>query len=52
MAGMFSLGRPGPMIAVTALVAAVAAGLSGFAGYTVGVLFRKPAKRTDTKERS
>jgi len=52
MAGMFGLGRPGLMIAATALVAAVAAGLSGYAGYAVGVLFRKPAKRTDTEERS
>ncbi len=52
MAGMFGLGRPGLMIAATALVAAVAAGLSGYAGYAVGVLLRKPAKRTDTKERS
>jgi hypothetical protein len=52
MAGMFGLGRPGLMIAATALVAAAAAGLSGYAGYAVGVLFRKPAKRTDTKERS
>jgi hypothetical protein len=52
MAGMFGLGRHGLMIAATTLVAAIAAGLSGYAGYAVGVLFRKPAKRTDTKERS
>lgn len=51
LAGMFGLGRPGPLIAATALVAAAAAGLAGYAGYAVGALFRTPAKRTDAKER-
>jgi hypothetical protein len=52
MAGMFGLGASGLMIAVTAAVAALAAALSGYTGYAVGALFRKPAKKTDTKERS
>jgi hypothetical protein len=52
MAGMLGLGESGLMIAVTAAVAALAAALSGYAGYAVGVLFRKPAKRTVPKERS
>lgn len=52
MAGMFGLGASGLMIAVTAAVAALAAALSGYAGYAVGVLFRKPAKKTVPKELS
>jgi hypothetical protein len=43
MARMFGLGRSWPMIAATALVAALAAGLSGYAGLAVRRLFRKPA---------
>jgi hypothetical protein len=41
MAAMFGLGRPGLMIAATALVAAVTAGAAGLAGYVVRTLFRR-----------
>lgn len=45
MARMFGLGRPWPMIAATALVAALAAGSSGYAGFAVRKLFKKPVKK-------
>jgi len=45
MARMFGLGQTWPMIAATALVAALAAGLAGYAGYSVGGLVRKPARK-------
>ena len=44
MARMFGLGKSWLMIVATALVAAVAAGISGYAGYTVRALVKKPAK--------
>jgi len=44
MAHMFGLGKSWPMVFVTALVAAVAAGVSGYAGYGVRALVKKPAK--------
>jgi hypothetical protein len=44
MARMFGLGRSWLMIAATALIAAVAAGVSGYAGYSVRALVKKPAK--------
>ena len=42
---MFGLGKSWLMIAATALVAAVAAALSGYAGYAVRRLFKKPARK-------
>ena len=48
MARMFGLGRSWLMIAATALVAALAAGLSGYAGYAVRGLFKKPGKKEST----
>jgi hypothetical protein len=45
MARMFGLGRPGTMIAATALVAAVAAGIAGYAGYAARAAFKRPAKK-------
>jgi hypothetical protein len=44
MAGMFGLGSSWPMVLVTGLIAAVAAGVSGYAGYAVRALGKKPAK--------
>jgi hypothetical protein len=43
IARMFGLGKSWSMIAATALVAALAAGLSGYAGFAVRKMFRKPA---------
>jgi hypothetical protein len=48
MAAMLRIGHPVLLVPVTGLVAGVAAGLAGYAGYAVGRLFRAPAK----KERS
>jgi hypothetical protein len=45
MAAMFGLGRSWLMIVLTAVIAAVAAALSGYAGYTVGALFKRPVKK-------
>lgn len=45
MARMFGLGKSWPMIAATALVAALAAGFSGYAGFALQKLFRRPAKK-------
>jgi hypothetical protein len=45
MARMFGLSRSWPMIAATALVAALSAGLAGYAGYAVRALFKGPAKK-------
>jgi hypothetical protein len=45
MARMFGLGRPGPMIAATALVAALAGGLAGYAGYAVRALIKRQTKK-------
>jgi hypothetical protein len=44
MAGMFGLGRSWLMVIVTGLIAAIAAGVSGYAGYAVRALIKKPAK--------
>ncbi|MBN2266166.1 MAG: hypothetical protein JW775_10175 [Candidatus Aminicenantes bacterium] len=45
MARMFGLGRPWTMVAATALVAALAAGLAGYAGCAVrGLIGRKMTK--------
>ena len=44
MARMFGLGKSWPMIAATALVAALAAGFSGY-GSALQKLFRRPAKK-------
>jgi zinc transporter ZupT len=41
MAKMFGLGSPWLMVLVTTLIAAVAAALSGYAGYAVRALFRR-----------
>ena len=45
MARMFGLGQPWTMIAATSLVAAVAAGISGYAGSAVRKLFNRPEKK-------
>jgi hypothetical protein len=45
MARMFGLGQPWTMIAATALVAALAAGLAGYTGYAVRGLVRNPARK-------
>jgi hypothetical protein len=44
MASMFGLGKSWLMVVVTALIAAVAAGVSGYTGYVVRTLVKKPAK--------
>jgi hypothetical protein len=44
MALMFGLGASWLMVPVTTLVAAVAAGVSGYAGHAVRALVKKPAK--------
>jgi hypothetical protein len=44
MARMFGLGRSWLMIAATALIAAVAAGISGYTGFAVRTLVKKSAK--------
>lgn len=44
MARMFGLGNSWLMVFVTALIAAVAAGVSGYAGYGVQRLFKKAGK--------
>jgi hypothetical protein len=44
MARMFGLGKSWLMVFVTALIAAVAAGVSGYAGYSVRALVKKPGK--------
>ena len=45
MARMFGLRKSWLMIFITGLIAAVAAGVSGYAGYTVRALVKKPAKQ-------
>ncbi len=45
MARMFGLGQTWPMIAATALVAALAAGLAGYAGHAVRGLVGKPVRK-------
>jgi hypothetical protein len=45
MAGMFGLGQSWLMIPATALIAAVAAALSGYAGFAVRALFKKTARK-------
>ncbi len=44
MAGMFGLGSSWLMVFVTGLIAAVAAGVSAYAGYAVQGLFKKGGK--------
>jgi hypothetical protein len=44
MASMFGLGKSWLMVPVTTLIAAIAAGISGYAGYTVRTLVKKPVK--------
>ncbi len=44
MAGMFGLGKSWLMIFITGLIAAIAAGVSGYAGYAVRALVKKHAK--------
>jgi hypothetical protein len=44
MARMFGLGNSWLMVFVTALIAAIAAGVSGYAGYGVRALFKKTGK--------
>jgi hypothetical protein len=48
MAAMLRIGDPILLVVVTGLVAGTAAGLAGYAGHAVGLLFKAPAK----KERS
>ena len=43
VAKMFGLGQSWPMVLVTALVAAIAAAVSGYAGYAVRALFKRTA---------
>jgi hypothetical protein len=45
MARMFGLGQSWPMIPATALLAALAAGLSGYEGYAVRGVFRDKGKK-------
>jgi hypothetical protein len=45
MAGMFGLGSSWLMVLVTGLIAAIAAGVSGYAGYAVSGLFEKPGMK-------
>ena len=45
MAGMFGLGKSWLMIFITGLIAAVAAGVSGYAGYAVRGLFKKAGRQ-------
>jgi hypothetical protein len=45
LAGMFGLGTSWLMILITGLIAAVAAAVSGYAGYAVSGLFKKPGKK-------
>ena len=45
IAAMFKLGRSWFLVLATGLVAALAAGLSGYAGYAVKGLFKRPAKK-------
>ena len=45
IARMFGLGKSWPLIAATALVAALAAGLSGYAGYATRRVFNKPGEK-------
>jgi len=44
IAGMFGLGSSWLMVLATALIATVAAGVSGYAGYAVRALVKKPEK--------
>ena len=44
MAGMFGLGSSWLMVLATGLLAAIAAGVSGYAGYAVRALFKKSSK--------
>jgi hypothetical protein len=44
MARMFGLGKSWLMVVFTALVAAIAAGVSGYAGHAVRALVKRPAK--------
>lgn len=44
MANMFGLGKPWLMVLATTLIAAVAAGVSGYAGYAVRALIKRPVK--------
>jgi hypothetical protein len=50
MARMFGLGRPWLMIVTTALIAAIAAGISGYAGYAVRTFVKKSAKKRISHE--
>lgn len=51
MAAMFKLGRPALLIAAAALAAAVAAGISGYAGFAVRSLVRPRTARLPETER-
>jgi hypothetical protein len=54
MAGLFGLGASWLMIPVTALIAALAAAFSGYAGYAVRNLFKRAPRsnaRASDKER-
>jgi len=44
MAGMFGLGSSWLMVLATGLIAAVAAGVSGYAGYAVRSVYKKAGK--------
>jgi len=48
MAHMFGLGRAWPLVVVSALIAAVAAAVSGYAGFTVRALFKKASPKVKT----
>jgi hypothetical protein len=45
MAAMFKLGEPWLMVLATGAIAAVAAALSGYAGYAVRCLFKRPVRK-------